>query len=149
MRKSFEGRQNTLYYLGIYLHNIANAQNRADVYHIVFAFEKYFFVVEDLFPMSIKYSSCIGIYPLFTKNTHMVILEIVSFQLIYSDDFISQQIVLTAIEDTKFCFLIIFKSLMPIQMIRIDIEENTDVVGFFEIFEHIARYLECCVFVLL
>ena len=62
---------------------------------------------------------------------------------------VSHEIMIASLEQVEFRFLVILESLMPVKMIRIDIEQDAYIIRFLQSLQHIARYLKHRILILL
>ena len=122
----------------IYFHDIADTKHRADIHHIMFSLDDNGITIEYFLFFDGKRSVLIRVIPFMSEHTDRKFLDVFLIQFMLIDYFVSDKIMLASIEKIEFRIFVIFESIMPIDMIGIDIQQHADIIVFFEPFQHVA-----------
>lgn len=87
-------------------------------------------IIEYRIALDKKYPFLISIFSLMSEYVYLFIFYLLKREIMFLDDLISHEIMLASVEQIEFRLLVIFKSLVPIEMVRINIEQDAYVVSF-------------------
>lgn len=131
------------------MHDIADTKHCRDIHHIMLSLQDDSLVVKGFLFFDRKHSVFVGIFTGVSEDADMQVFEFLKLEIMLFKDFIPEKVMIASLEKVELCILVIFKSLVSIDMIGIDIDQYADVIAFFESLKHITGDLKYCIFIFL